>query len=315
MYSPLQVLHSLAPIRPHLHANFSPRTAPVLTVDSGDTVCFATPDVGWGLEPPNSPTASRRKVEPRDPIADNGPCLCGPIAVRGSRPGDTLEVAIEYLRPGPWGWTYAGRGTSTPALNAALGVADAPLTLLRWALDQDRAVAMCQTGRVVPVRPFLGIVGLASALTSNDVCGWTPRASGGNMDCRELVAGSTLFLPVMAEGALLSVGDGHAAQGDGELSGTAIECAMEEARLRLTIRRDLAVTSPRAKTPEGWVTMAFAHDLDTAAASAASSMLDLMVELLSVTRPEALALASSVVDLRITQMVNPLRGVHAVLSL
>ncbi|MBC7835236.1 MAG: acetamidase/formamidase family protein [Phycisphaerales bacterium] len=140
------------------------------------------------------------KVEPRDAVSDIGPCLCGPVAVRGARPGDTLEIAIEEVQPGPWGWTYAARGIATN-----------------------------QLGQTAPLRPFLGTVGLAPR-AGEQVCPWTPRGSGGNMDCRELVAGTVLYLPVMAEGGLLSVGDGHAAQGDGELSGTAIECAMEEAR-------------------------------------------------------------------------------------
>lgn len=282
-----------------------------MTVESGDTVSTSTPDVGWGLEAPASTTSPRRKVEPRDPVRDAGPCLCGPIAVRGSEPGDTLEIGIEHLKPGSWGWTYSGLGMATSALNTAMGVGDSPLTLLRWTLDDERTRATNQYGHAVPVRPFLGVIGLAPE--ADDACAWTPRDCGGNMDCRELVAGSTLFLPVKAAGGLLSVGDGHAAQGDGELSGTAIECAMDEIRLRLTLRRDLAITGPRALTPAGWITLGFGETLDRAAERAASAMLDLMTEQLRLPRAEALALASSRVSLRITQMVNPLRGVHAVL--
>lgn len=288
----------------HYHASFT--SSPILTVDSGDSVSFQTPDVGWGLEPPTSTTAPRRKVEPR---AD-GPCLCGPVAIAGARPGDTLEISIEHIRPGPWGWTYSGRGLSTPALNAALGLADAPLTLLRWTLNSERSAATSHLGHTVPVRPFLGMVGLAPAEPASP---WTPDPCGGNMDCRELTAGSTLFLPVMVDGGLLSVGDGHAAQGDGELSGTAIECPMEEARLRLTLRRDLRIPGPRIRTADAWITLGFAESLDRAAEIAASSMLDLMTEQLAIPRAEALALASARVHLRITQMVNPHRGVHAVL--
>src|SRR4051812_32623350 len=111
----------------NLHARYSARAAPALTINSGDTVCFRTPDVGWGLGPPTSATAARHKVEPRDPAVHDGPCLCGPVAVRGARAGDVLEIAIERLRPGAWGWTYAGAGLSTPRLNAALGIGGAPL--------------------------------------------------------------------------------------------------------------------------------------------------------------------------------------------
>lgn len=303
--------HVLAPDRPNLHGRFSSRATPALVVDSGDTVAFAAPDVSWGLEPPTSVTAPRRKVEPRDPVRDAGPCLCGPIAVRGAAPGDALEIHIEELRPGPWGWTYAGGQMATPGLRGALGVAGAPLTLVRWTIDAAVGRAVSDSGHAVALRPFLGTIGLAPA--EEDACGWTPRACGGNMDCRELVAGSTLLLPVMADGALLSVGDGHAAQGDGELSGTAIECPME-GRLRLTLRRGMRLSGPRAKTPAGWVTMGFGETLDRAAEVAASSMLDLMMERFGLGRAGALALASSRVDLRITQLVNPLRGVHAVLA-
>ena len=132
------------------------------------------------------------------------------------------------------------------------------------------------------------------------------------MDCRELVAGTTLLLPVAVEGGLLSVGDGHAAQGDGELSGTAIECAMEEVRIRVTVRSGVRIKGPRIKTAEGWITLGFGPTLDAASMQASSAMLDLLAEVLRLQRSDALALASSKVDLRITQQVNPVKGVHAV---
>lgn len=279
-------------------------------IEPGDTVSLSTPDVSWGLEAPTSTTAPRRKIGPRDPERDNGPCLVGPIAVRGARPGDTLAVHIERLRPVAWGWTYAGRGMSTPALNKALGVGDAPLTLLRWTLNHSAAAATSDHGHIVSMRPFLGCIGLAPNEQHAD--GWTPRACGGNMDCRELTEGSTLYLPVMTEGALLSVGDGHAAQGDGELGGTAIECMMDEVRLRVDVHRDWSPQGPVARTPAGWVALGFAATLDQAAEHAANVMLGLMEHELGLTRIEALALAGAAVDLRVTQMVNPLRGVHAV---
>ncbi len=274
---------------------------------------FGVPDVSWGLEPPTSTTAPRRKVEPRDPARDNGPCLCGPVAVRGAMPGDTLEIAIERVVPGAWGWTFAGKGMSSERLNTALGIGDAPLTLLRWTIDRDAGIATSHLGHTVALRPFPGTIGLSP--NEDHASGWLPTIAGGNMDCRELVAGSTLYLPVMVEGGLLSVGDGHAAQGDGELSGTAIECAMEEVRVRLTVRRDLRIAGPRIRTAEGWVTLGFGATLDEAAERAVAGMLDLMQELLGLGRAEALALASARVDVRITQMVNQLKGVHAVLAL
>ena len=143
-----------------------------------------------------------------------------------------------------------------------------------------------------------------------------PYWHGGNLDCRELVAGATLYLPVTVPGALLSVGDGHAAQGDGEVSGTAIECPIERADLTLDVLPDLfgaPVTTPVARTPAGWVTMGVADDLDEAMAIALDAMLDVMAALHGVGRSDALALASVVVDLRVTQVVNQVVGVHAVL--
>ena len=316
--------HTLTADRPNLHAHFSRSAAPAIRIDSGDTVTIRNiPDVSWGLEPPTSTTAPRRKVEPRGPTRDNGPCLCGPIAVHGAMPGDALQIEIQRVVPGKWGWTYAGKGMSTPELNAALGLTDSPLTLLRWDLDAaspaGRRVARNQHGHTVPVRAFPGTIGLAP--DEDHASGWVPRLCGGNMDCRELVEGSTLYLPVMCPGGLLSVGDGHAAQGDGELSGTAIECMLDEVRLRITLLKDHPITSPRIQPARGagtdadqprWITLGFAETLDAAAAQATFAMLDLMTEELKLPRAEALALASTQVDLRITQMVNPLRGVHAV---
>ncbi len=316
------MLHHIRLDRANLHANFVAGAAPVLTVDSGDTVILRVPDVSWGLEPPTSLTAPRRKFEPRDavvnPARDSGPCLAGPIAIRGAKPGDAIQIDIEQVTPGLWGWTYSGKGLATPDWNAAMRV-DA-LTLLHWTLDPT-GIATCHTGHTVPLRPFPGTIGLAPAPIDGQAfaSGWIPRPSGGNMDCRELTAGSTLFLPVMVEGGLLSAGDGHAAQSDGEVSGTAIECMLEELRLTLTLRSNMPLTAPRIlSAPDEhntrrWITLGFGQTLDAAAAMAMSGMLDLMEDRYHIPRAECLALASTRVDLRITQLVNPHKGVHAIL--
>jgi acetamidase/formamidase len=140
-----------------------------------------------------------------------------------------------------------------------------------------------------------------------------PRDCGGNIDCKELVAGSTLYLPIAVPGGLFSVGDGHGAQGDGEASGTAIECPMERVNLTFDLHPDLRLRAPRANTPAGWITFGFHEDLDEATIQATDGMLQLLGEQYGLARPEALAIASIVVDLRITQIVNGVRGVHAVL--
>jgi acetamidase/formamidase len=140
-----------------------------------------------------------------------------------------------------------------------------------------------------------------------------PRCWGGNIDCAELVAGSTLYLPIPVDGALLSAGDGHARQGDGEVSQLAIEAPMERARLTLSLVEGFQLENPIARVDGAWLAFGFDEDLDEAAAQAVDGMLELMVRELEVERRDALALASVVVDLRVTQLVNGVRGVHAVL--
>jgi acetamidase/formamidase len=140
-----------------------------------------------------------------------------------------------------------------------------------------------------------------------------PRSTGGNIDCKELVAGSTLYLPIEVPGGLFSVGDGHAAQGDGEVCTTAIECPMERVTLTFSLHDGPPIKTPRANKPAGWVTLGFHENLQEATIYALESMLDLMVEKYDLPRLEALAMASLVVDMHVTQIVNGVRGVHAIL--
>jgi len=139
-----------------------------------------------------------------------------------------------------------------------------------------------------------------------------PRRWGGNIDCKELVAGTALYLPIPVDGALVMAGDGHGAQGDGEVSGTAIECPLERAQLRFELS-DLELRSPLARTAGAWLAFGFDEDLDLAAEHALATMLDLMARELGASRRESLALASVAVDLAVTQIVNQVKGVHAVL--
>jgi len=169
-----------------------------------------------------------------------------------------------------------------------------------------------QHGHTVALRPFMGILGMPPAEPGRHST-VPPRTHGGNLDCRDLVAGSTLLLPVPVDGALFSVGDGHAAQGDGEVGGTAIECPMDRVRLTFDLRDDVPVTGPVARVAEGWLTIGLGDTLDEAAAAALDSMYALMKHLHGVDRPDAVALASVVVDLRVTQIVNQVVGIHAVL--
>ena len=314
------MLHTLEPDRPNFHGQFSPHLAPVLTIASGDTVRCRTLDVAWGLEP-RKEDGSRTTVQPREAPRDDGPCLLGPIAVEGAEPGDWLAVHVEAVVPGEYGWTWAGDvGFFNDALNRALGVDEGAPFLLRWSLDAGAMVGTSHLGHRVPLRPFLGCLGLCPGPRHEGADGWigawTPRRTGGNLDCRALTAGSTLYLPVERHGALLSLGDGHAAQGDGEVSGTAIECPMERVDLRIE-RREAApfgtLVAPLAETPEGWVTFGFGPTLDAAATAALVDMLDLLKAQRGLVRKEALALTSVAVDVRVTQLVNGVVGAHAVL--
>ena len=298
--------HHLEPDERTLHGFFSRDLPPVLTVDSGDTVVLRTLDAGWHLEPPPAPGVRGRHIERRGA----GHALCGPIFVRGAEPGMTLEVGVGRLHPGTWGATFGG-GRDTE-LNRRLGVADGPSHAVLWRLDPDRMVAEDQHGHTVRLRPFMGVIGLPPA-EAGEHSTIPPRPSGGNIDCRELVSGSRLLLPIAVPGALLSAGDGHGAQGDGEVSGTAIECPMEVCELTLVLRPDLALAMPRAETPAGSLTFGFDADLNEAMAVALEAMVDLVGERYGVDRREALALASVVVDLHVTQVANGTWGVHAVL--
>ena len=304
-------LHTVEPERRTLHGTFSQELPPILEIDPGDTVRFRTLDADWNLEPRHSTVflEQPRRFEPRDPEREDGHALCGPITIRGAEPGMTLAVRIDAIRPGPWGYTAVG-GWPHP-VNQRLGFADHG-TYLLWTLDPDALTGRDQYGHTLALRPFMGVMGMPPAAS-----GWhstvPPRVTGGNIDCKELVAGSTLYLPIAVPGGLFSVGDGHAVQGDGEVCVTAIECPMERVGLTFELEAGLQLTTPRAHTPAGWITFGFHEDLDEAMLIALEAMLDLMCELHGLSRQEAFGLASLVVDLRITQVVNQVRGVHALL--
>ena len=299
--------HEIPLERRTLHGHFSRDLEPILSVDPGDTIAFACLNAGWrGADWERFP--ERR---PEGDELDAGHALIGPVEVRGARAGQTLGVRIDDVRIGAWGVTDAG-GWQTP-LNERLGVADGEPEVLSWALDADAGVGRDQHDRTVRLRPFLGVIGMPPAEPGVHSTS-PPRSCGGNIDCKELVPGTTLFLPIPVDGALLSAGDGHAAQGDGEISQLAIEAPVERAQLTLSVRDDLTLANPIAWTPDAWLTFGFDEDLDEAAALAIEGMLELMGRELGLERRGALALASVVVDLRVTQLVNGAQGIHARLA-
>jgi acetamidase/formamidase len=306
-------IHYLEPERQYLHGPFDRDLPPALTIDSGDTLRLRTLDASWFVEKPSNPTSPPKKYPEFDRNRDGGHSLIGPIQIRGAEPGMTLEIKINEILLGTWGWASAGGFPSY--WNEKMGVEEKPEMLLNFELDSKSMIGRSLFGdfkHSVSLRPFMGVMGMPPDEPGKHST-FIPRFCGGNLDCKELVAGSTLYLPIPIKGGMFSVGDGHAVQGDGEVSGPALECPMERVDLTLTIRDDIKIKMPRAKTPIGWITMGLHEDLDEATWIALNGMLELMGELYGMSRKEAYAMASLVVDLRITQIVNGVKGVHAVL--
>lgn len=278
-------VHEIPLAEETLHGYFSSALPPVLTIEPGDSVRFQSLNARWDWD------FGEPFVE-RDAELHSGHALSGPIEVRGARAGRTLVVAVDEVTPRDWGVTYAH---------------GAPF---RWELRRDSARG--EHGKTVSLAPFLGVIGMPPAEPGIHSTG-PPRNTGGNIDCKLLVVGTALYLPIEVDGALLSAGDGHAVQGDGEVSGTAIECPLERVQLSIDVI-DRELRSPIARIPNAWVAFGFDEDLDLAAEHAVATMLDLMELELSVERSHALALASVAVDLHVTQIVNGVKGVHAILD-
>lgn len=303
-------IHMIEPDAQTLHGHFSRDLPAILTINAGDTVRYRTLDAGWSLIEQPDPFNNRQKFVQRDRERDPGHALCGPIAIQEAQAGATLAIYLKTIRTATWGWSVGG-GFASP-WNTRLGLADGPDYLLGWTLDPDQATATSQRGHAIQIRPFMGILGMPPDEAGRHST-FPPRVCGGNIDCKDLVVGSTLYLPIAVDGGLFSLGDGHAAQGDGEVSGPALECPMECVEVEFQVHTDMHLAMPRARTPAGSITFGFHEDLNEAAMIAVEGMLDLIQEQFAAERKEALALASLVVDLHITQIVNGVRGVHAIL--
>lgn len=236
-----------------------------------------------------------------------GHICTGPVEVRGARPGQALQVDIEEIGLA-WGWGY----TAIRPLKGALPDDFPDTRLAHSSLDRERMVARLPWGMEIPLRPFFGVIAVAPPKPWGRVSTIPPRRNGGNIDNKELIGGTTLYLPVFQEGALFSVGDGHAAQGDGEVCVTAIETGLV-GRFRLTARDDLKLEWPIAETPTHIITMGFDPDLDDCVVIALRQMIGVIRSLAGVTAADAYMLCSLAVDLRITQVVNDNKGVHMML--
>lgn len=288
---------------------FDAALPPCLTVSSGATVSIETLSGGPDMLPPagfHVPPALH-EIHARSPRMLPGHILTGPVAVEGAEPGDVLEVRIEAVELGAdWGFNVIR------PLAGTLQDDFHDTRILNIPLDRAAMTARLPWGLELPLRPFFGVMGVAPPPNWGRVSTIQPRAFGGNIDNKELVAGTTLFLPVFAPGALFSCGDGHGAQGDGEVCVTAIETALT-GTFTLILRKDLRFTYPRAQTPEHYITMGMDPDLDQCVVRALRDMIVLLGEVAGLGREDAYTLCSLAADLRITQTVNGCKGVHCMI--
>jgi len=304
-----------------VHGFVSRDVKPALTIDPGDTIVFQTLDSGWGAIEQTANFSEPKEFSPRDLNRDVAHALTGPVELRGARPGTVLEIHVKRVHPGHWGWSA---GAMLPAqLDSCLGIAGGatgPPALIKiprgdqatyWELQPERGIGISRAGYQLRLNPFMGILGMPLDKPGVQST-FPPTPCGGNLDCKDLAAGSILFLPIALPGGLFFTGDGHAVQGDGEVAGPALNCPME-VEMEFFLRTDLTLALPRARTAEGWLTFGFHSSLDEAAAIATVEMVKLMTEQYGRSSKEALSLASLIVHLRVTQMVNGVRGVHAVL--
>ncbi len=285
---------------------------PVLTVDPGDrvTIDCVTGNKEWS--PPKGSgmdlLPEMEEIYAKVPRGTGAHIFTGPIAVRGAEVGDVLEVRILDIKPRiNWGFNvFRGYMATIPE--------DYPYTrLIHVPLDLKAGVATMACGIEIPMRPFFGQLAVQPAPQFGRQNSKEPREFGGNLDCKELTAGSTIYLPCWNTGGLFSTGDGHAAQGDGEVDGTAIETCLTGV-FEFHVRKDLGWKMPRAETATHYIAFGLDPDLDDAARQALKEMIAWIMAMTNISKDEAYQLCSFACDLHVTQTVNNVKGVHAMMS-
>ena len=295
---------------------YSAQAKPVLTVHSGDIVRVNTlstcgpPErlLKGGVRAEDIPKSVGDIYAAKD--IDKGPgghILTGPIAIAEAAPGDVLEVRIVKIEMNvPWACNGFGAGRGYLPDDFPYG----KMSIIP--LDRARMLAEFAPGIAIPLHPFFGSMGDAPPESAGRHNSAPPWMHGGNMDNKELVAGTTLYLPVHAAGALFEVGDGHAGQGNGEVDITALE-TMLTGTFQFIVHKDRHLLWPYAETPSAYITMGFSEDLNEATKIALHNMLDFLVTEKHLSRDQAYQLSSVAVDLDITQLVDTKVGVHAML--
>jgi len=244
-------------------------------------------------------------------VTERGPGahpMTGPIFVDGAAPGDVLEIriqAIDYLHPFGVNAFAPGGGVLPDEFPYAAA------KLIRWKAGADRVTFA--PGVTLPLAPFFGSIGVAPPPLAGRISSRPPGWHGGNLDNKDLVAGTTLYLPVHVPGALLSIGDGHAMQGDGEVTGTALETSLR-GTFEVHVRKGLRLKWPRAETPTHYIAMGLHEDLDEASRLAVRELVEFLVSEKKLSREDAYMLCSLAASLRVTQAVDATKGIHAMLA-
>jgi acetamidase/formamidase len=296
--------------------NYDAARAPVLRIHSGDTVVFHTlltnSPVGLakaGVKREDIEQALK-DVFDRVPASDRGPgghILNGPVYIEDAKPGDTLEIHIDKIELAiPYAYNGFRYGTG-------LLTDDFPYSRIKIIpLDKKEMVAHFAPGIDIPLHPFFGSMGVAPPPEFGRYDSAPPTIIGGNMDNKELVAGTTLYLPIWNKGALFQISDGHAGQGNGEVDITAMETSLV-GTLTLIVRHNMHIKYPRAETPTHYIAMGFDDDLSIAAHKAVREMIDFLVSEKHMSRDDAYMLTSVAGDADITEIVDHNKGVHVML--
>lgn len=287
---------------------------PALRIRSGDVVDVETmlTNTPAGLErigvKPEDVPQNLRDIVREDTGSLKGPgghILTGPIYVEEADSGDVLEVRIQSITL-PIAYGYNGCSGFIRELCEVRGSKLIPM-------DRERMTAEIAPGVVVPLRPFFGSIGVAPAPALGRVSSNPPSRHAGNLDNKELVAGTTLYIPVFVKGALLELGDGHAAQGDGEVNQTGLETNLR-GRIQVIVRKDMRLEWPRGETATHWISMGTDTSLVVATKVAVTEMVKLLQEKQGITQTQAYQVASMAADLRITQLVDGNVGVHMMID-